>query len=141
MISIEYHWFWLIFKIIVFSKTSPAKSAEMIAIILGALETAILSFPTHLKSSKSTYKSPRYRAECAVTPSRTDIVSSLTRLDPRGMSPPGRALPNREASKICEEQLHLNAALGATIACGYFSFKNRKSDEKSGSPKSPPQMG
>ena len=63
-----------------------------------------------------------------------------TRLDPRGMSPPGRALPNREARKFCEEQLYLKTALGSTRACGYFLFKNRKSDEKSGSRKSSSQL-
>ena len=35
--------------------------------------------------------------------------------------PPGRglSLPNRESSKICEEQLHLNIALGRTRAHGF----------------------
>ena len=48
------------------------------------------------------------------------------------MSPPGRGLPNREASKICEEQLDLNTALGRTRASGFQMNKNQKSDEKSG---------
>ena len=64
-----------------------------------------------------------------------DVVPlPLTRLDPRGMSPPGRRLPNREARKICEGQLDLNTALGPTRASGFQMNKNRKSDEKSRSP-------
>ena len=62
-------------------------------------------------------------------------LKNITRLDPRGMSPPGRGLPNREASKICEEQLDLNTALGRTRASGFQITKIEKvSDEKRWSP-------
>ena len=56
------------------------------------------------------------------------------------MSPPGRGLPNREASKICEGELDLNIVLGPTRASGFQMNKHRKNDEKKETPSSSSRM-
>ena len=57
---------------------------------------------------------------------------SLTRLDPRGMSPPGRRLPNREANKL--RVITRSPFCSGSIRAGGFQMtKNQKSDEKRGS--------